>query len=91
MKTEKNDAVKLSKFIGAMIEYKTENMRLLLRVYTVECDDPKSKFFVNLTAYIIGSENGRKVMEAGDYDTYEEALKTGRDFVEDNFNLVDVD
>jgi hypothetical protein len=88
---KKNDLINTSKIDGIMFEYKTKDMRLLLRIFMEECDDPKSKFITNLTAYNLGSQNGRKIMEAGEFDTYADAVCAGVNFVENNFNLIEID
>lgn len=91
MITEKNDTAPIYKFIGVTIEYRTANMRLLLWVYLDDKDDPNSKFITNIVWYVRGSTRCKEILEAGDYDTYDEALQIGRDFIEDNFKLVDID
>jgi len=80
--------------VGSITEYHTKDMRLLLRVYMDNPDDPKTKYFTSLTGYNISNaefnSDDMKIMGAGPYDTYHEALQVGTKFVEDNFLLTKV-
>lgn len=91
----KKDLLNVQKISGVMFEYRTKDFRLLLRVYSEDPDTLKSQFMVNLMGYpkIDGEyrTNGRKFLELENFDTYEEALKVGTRFVEDNFNLIEID
>lgn len=64
-KTEETKNVKsIKKIAGATFEYYTFNMRLLLKIYKDDIDDPSSKFITSVLAYIKGSKHAREIMEA---------------------------
>ncbi len=91
----KKDLLNVQKISGVMFEYRTKDFRLLLRVYCEEPDTLKSQFMVSLVGYpkIDGEyrTNGKRFLELGLFDTYHEALQVGTKFVEDNFNLIEID
>lgn len=60
---KKNDLLNVSKISGIMFEYNTKDLRLLLRVFMEEPDDPKSKYMVKLSGYIGNSHNCHTIAE----------------------------
>ncbi len=87
----KKNLLNVQKKVGVTYEYFTKSLRILGSVVQNDFYKNDNTYMIKVYCYVKWSDSAKKMIEAWDYTTFNEAEDTLIDFIEDNFSLENLD